>query len=631
MRRNGGLAVDPATGDVLVADENGVFIRHIDADTGIIDTIDRAPCEFDGATISLSGQREGLFVDGAGRLHHTALSLGGGACAPAGTRVHTLGLVTGQVRGFAQALLATNHGITGDAFGNLYTFSEDLEQIVRVDPLGIVTPVAGNGVGLNNGDGGPALDASVAGVRSLVVNAAGDLIFSANNHVRVVRDVARAVSPTPTLEVLTASPTGPIVSPVQLDVRALLDGAAAPEVRVGFEIVVGHRVDDLVLFANGLGETGTTVWTGLDAGVDRYSSRVSLLDRNHEPLTSLTVPITADAPAPRTIVPVGNLDGGINAQLLTGSVTDTDVSFDAFTFGPDGHLWIGDRLRHFIDEVDRDGRRVSRMGDGTNAVPTDLGVALFEPVNVANDVDVDQDSGDVYVAMNAGVGRIRSDGVFEVVAGFGADLAVDGAQAVGVNIASAISVAFDEVTDTLYIGGRSGQTLYAVQPDGLLRVLDFAPGCFPAFMREMEIVPRGLGLANEGHVVIQTRLGTAGCGLPTLETLILDVDPDTSAPTLLSNGLTLAADDSLADGFDFSPVDGKLYFELNDRILRRESDGVYTTIVGTQGTQGIDVGVVPVAGALIDAPRTLEFDADGNLWLNDRGERLRMITAPDTL
>jgi hypothetical protein len=80
------------------------------------------------------------------------------------------------------------NGVFADKKGNLY-FADYLNQrIRRVDTLGNITTVAGNGVPGFSGDGGPATTASLNHASGLAVNKSGEVVFcdANNNRVRAI-------------------------------------------------------------------------------------------------------------------------------------------------------------------------------------------------------------------------------------------------------------------------------------------------------------------------------------------------------------------------------------------------------------------------------------------------------------
>ncbi len=73
--------------------------------------------------------------------------------------------------------------ITLDEAGNLYVADAANNMIRKIDTKGIISTIAGNGKHMDSGDGGPALQAGLRSIDSLVFNPAGELhIVETNTH-----------------------------------------------------------------------------------------------------------------------------------------------------------------------------------------------------------------------------------------------------------------------------------------------------------------------------------------------------------------------------------------------------------------------------------------------------------------
>lgn len=76
------------------------------------------------------------------------------------------------------ARLDTPTGVAVDGAGNLFIADSHNRRIRRVGPVGIISTVAGTGVGGFSGDGGPATQAELSGPFNLAMDQAGNLFFS---------------------------------------------------------------------------------------------------------------------------------------------------------------------------------------------------------------------------------------------------------------------------------------------------------------------------------------------------------------------------------------------------------------------------------------------------------------------
>ena len=79
-------------------------------------------------------------------------------------------------------------GIAFDATGNLYAAQTSANRILKIDPFGMISTIAGRGIADFSGDGGPATSAQLSDPRSVALDAAGNLYIAdtGNNTVRMV-------------------------------------------------------------------------------------------------------------------------------------------------------------------------------------------------------------------------------------------------------------------------------------------------------------------------------------------------------------------------------------------------------------------------------------------------------------
>ena len=86
-----------------------------------------------------------------------------------------------------QAMLNYPYGIACDNQGNLYIADTFNQRIRKVDPVGIITTIAGNGSQGFSGDNGPAVQASLSGPHSIAVHEDGTLYVVDRSNYRVRR------------------------------------------------------------------------------------------------------------------------------------------------------------------------------------------------------------------------------------------------------------------------------------------------------------------------------------------------------------------------------------------------------------------------------------------------------------
>ncbi|MFS8083904.1 MAG: hypothetical protein ACMG51_10660, partial [Ginsengibacter sp.] len=87
--------------------------------------------------------------------------------------------------------LATNgkllypEGIAVDTIGNLYITETDGHKIRKVSPSGIITTIAGTGVGGYSGDGSAATFAQIFGPAGIKIDKSGNIFFADNSNERI--------------------------------------------------------------------------------------------------------------------------------------------------------------------------------------------------------------------------------------------------------------------------------------------------------------------------------------------------------------------------------------------------------------------------------------------------------------
>lgn len=109
---------------------------------------------------------------------------------PSGTIETVMGtgseeLIPGDARAALDTTLASPYGLTVDASDNLYVISRKHSIVYRVGEDGIAHRVAGTGVGGFSGDGGPAVEAQIAGGNHLLVYASGEVLLGDTGNQRV--------------------------------------------------------------------------------------------------------------------------------------------------------------------------------------------------------------------------------------------------------------------------------------------------------------------------------------------------------------------------------------------------------------------------------------------------------------
>ena len=192
----GGVAVD-ATGNLYIADTMNYRIRKV-TPTGVIRTVaGNGQYKFSGdggpATAAALSRPTGVAVGGAGNLYIAdTYNNRIRKVSPAGIMTTVAGnglaIFSGDGGPGTSASLLPPSGVAVDAAGNLYIADAWNHRIRKVSPAGIISTLAGNGAYKFSGDGGPATAASLAYPWGAAVDAAGNLYIADrdNNRIRKV-------------------------------------------------------------------------------------------------------------------------------------------------------------------------------------------------------------------------------------------------------------------------------------------------------------------------------------------------------------------------------------------------------------------------------------------------------------
>ena len=200
-----GVAAD-TSGNIFIADIGNGRIRKL-ASSGIITTVagngisgysgDGGPAT--AAQLNSSGR---IAVDGAGNLY-----ISGSIPDQHIRKVTPSGTISTVGASGAQGSLS-NAALAVDLAGNIYAgylaclncTNISAASVLKIEPSGTITRIAGNGTVGYSGDGGLATSAQLSGVAGLAVDSTGNVYFSDGNAVRVLRPIA---GPYPTVDAIT--------------------------------------------------------------------------------------------------------------------------------------------------------------------------------------------------------------------------------------------------------------------------------------------------------------------------------------------------------------------------------------------------------------------------------------------
>jgi trimeric autotransporter adhesin len=211
-----GVAVD-GSGNLYISELAGFRVRRVDVGTGIITTVAgnglTGSSGDDGLAVAARlNAPMGIFVDAAAQLY---------IADTGNNRVRKVDLVTGIITtvagtgigGFSgddgpatAAKLSTPQAVATDAAGNLYIADVGNNRIRKVDASGVITTFAGTGVAGFAGDGGPATAARFSGPRGVTFDSSGNLYINDSANTRIRRlNVAAQISVSPSTLALSSN------------------------------------------------------------------------------------------------------------------------------------------------------------------------------------------------------------------------------------------------------------------------------------------------------------------------------------------------------------------------------------------------------------------------------------------
>jgi sugar lactone lactonase YvrE len=224
------LALDQA-GNLYVSEAFNHRVRKIDLN-GIITTVaGTGQIGFAGdggpATEAQLNTPQGIAIDAAGNLYIAeSINRRVRKVSPAGLITTVAGGGTAAVTEGARATeitLGALWGLATDSAGNLFIGDRTLNRILKMNPAGTMSIVAGTGKAGFSGDGGLATQAEINLPRHMVVDRAGNLFFADQNNHRVRKVSAEG-------SITTVAGSGPVGAGVPGAFAG--DGGPATEARL---------------------------------------------------------------------------------------------------------------------------------------------------------------------------------------------------------------------------------------------------------------------------------------------------------------------------------------------------------------------------------------------------------------
>ncbi|OLE89671.1 MAG: hypothetical protein AUG08_03175 [Acidobacteria bacterium 13_1_20CM_2_55_15] len=517
-----------------------------------------------------------------------------------------------------------------DGGGNLYIADWGNDRIRKVNTEGIISTIAGNGKERFEGDGGPATSASLNGPRGVAVDPAGNVYIADRGNSRI-----RKVDTVGLISTIAGNGTSGFSGDGGLATAASFD-AWSLAVDVSGNLYITDPRNHRVRKVNAAGIISTVAGDGGDIfggdGGPATATSVLPVDIFVDPGGNLYL---ADASYRVRKVNGDGIITTIACNGTSGFTGDggpaTAASCVPYRVARDsaGNLYVADGSSRRIRKVSAAGIITTVAGRGTGQSSGDGGPAtlaeLIQPLGVAVDP-----AGNVYIA-DEGSNRIRkvnTAGIISTIAGNGKQgFDGDGGPATSASLYEPSGVAVDPAGN-VYIADAGNLRIRKVDTAGIITTIagngkeGFSGDGGPATSAELSF-PVGVAVDPAGNVYIADegsnrirKVNTAGiistiAGNDT-QGFSGDGGPATSAS--LNKPREVAVD-----------LAGNVYISDagNFRIRKVNPAGVISTVAG-RGTSGFTGDGGPASSAQL-VPRGVAVGVQADLYIADGSLRIRRV------
>jgi len=489
-----GMAFDRA-GALYVADSGNNAVRKLYADGTIGTVLGRNPGTPLYNPLAVAVDPAGTLYVGDSTFMVRAFTTAGRWIGYAGTGVPSF---SGDGGSAASAALNSVNDLAADLNGNL--FIADGVRLRRVDPVGNIVTVAGDGYVHSVGDGGPATMAQLYQPSAPTLDSAGNL-FIADSGTERVRQVIRDGT------VTTLAGTGAAA-------RGAADGSPAGSVALNTPMGVAMDSSGNVLVA------------------DTYNHRVVMV---------------TPARAIRTVAGTGTSGaspdgtGPLVAQLRAPRAVCADRSGNLY-----GTLYIVDTSNHRVLRLAPGGTLQTAAGNGSRGSAGDDGAARFAQLDTPSACATDS-AGNLFIAdtANHAIRKVNPAGMISTVAGTGvAGRSWEEEVATEAGLYAPRGVVVDDMGD-IFIADTGNHRIRQVTPDGRIHTIAGSgaagfSGDDGAAAGALLNGPQGLFLDGAGDLYF------ADTGNNRIRRLV--PDPVAPAPVVQSTAITVANAISLREG-----------------------------------------------------------------------------------
>lgn len=596
-----GVAVDGA-GNIYVADADGQRVRKVAAN-GLISTVagdGHAGFSGDGgpAASARLNTPYGVAVDRAGNVYIADL---GNARVRRVSREGVISTVAGGGLGAPASeggsatgvALNSPRNVAVDGQGNIYFSDFGAHRVFEVTAAGALVPVAGNGTAGFAGDGGFAVSAQLNAPAGLAVDSAGTVYIADSGNGRVRKVVRGAIS-------------------------SLSDGSKA--LALGTPTAVALDAEGGLVIADP-GAAQIVRWTAqLPLVTTKQMARDVAVDAAGNVISCAGGFVYRRSRAGVLTTLAGSGSFGYGGDGLPAILARLNVPSGGSSDGA-GNVYIADSGNHRVRWVTATGAIVTLAGSGVAGSGGDGGLAVFAQLNAPLAVVADG-RGSVYIADtgNHRVRKVGANSIISTIAGSGMPGYAGDNGAAGFAQLNAPSGLALDAQGALYIADASNHVIRRIGVDGIISTVagngrrgfagDDGPPLAASFDSPRAVAVDAAGtlfVADSGNHRIR-RVPRAG---------VVSTVPQADA-ALWKSARGIAVDDR-----------GNLFVSDagDQRVLRIDSSGHVMAIAG-DGEQGFNSDLAGGLATRLDTPAGIWVDAGGRVMVADSGNgRVRMLTA----
>ncbi|MDE1156508.1 MAG: Ig-like domain repeat protein [Acidobacteriaceae bacterium] len=316
----------------------------------------------------------------------------------------------------------------------------------------------------------------------------------------------------------------------------------------------------------------------------------------------------------------------------------TLASPSAVAYDSQGNLYLADAANHVIREVVKTSGVVETIaGTGTAGFAGDGGAATAAQLDTPTGISVDS-NGNLYIAdsHNNRIRRVTSDGKISTIAGTGtAGFAGDGAAATAamLDLPSALTV---DASGNLFFADTNNQRIRRISSSGTISTIagsgvqGYAGDGAAAVSADLD-TPVGVAVDSAGNVYLADshnhrirEVSTSG----TIATVAGAGAPSFAGGFAGDGTASTAASLSKPTGVSIDSAGNVYIADTNNQRIRQLGGGVIATIAGT-GDQGFGADGSSATQGVLNAPRAVAPDANGNLSVADtQNQRIRSGQLP---